>query len=76
MDNILSYPCNQSPQNMPFLPDISGLFKKMSGTFPKILCKDARFLLVHKLCANGAQINEMTPKIKFQGHFLSLFMLM
>ena len=34
---------------MPFLPDMSGMFKKMSGTFPKILCKDARFFLLQNI---------------------------
>ena len=48
---------------MPFLPDMLGMFKEMSGTFPKILCEDASFLLPHKMCANGTQINEMTQNI-------------
>ena len=44
----------------------------MSDTFPKILCKDAKFLLAHKMCAKGTQISEMAHKIKFRGHFLSI----
>ena len=44
----LSYPCNQSPQNMYFLPVMLDMFSKMSGIFPEMLCKGARFLLSHK----------------------------
>ena len=33
---------------MTFLPVMSDMFSKMSRIFPKMLCKDARFLLSHK----------------------------
>ena len=73
VQNLLSYPCNQSPQNKPFLLDISGIFETMWGTNPKISCKDIRLLLVYKMCANSAQIilkkkKEIPPNIKFRGH--------
>ena len=54
---------------------MSDMFSKMSGIFPKMLCKDARFLLSHK-CVQMHKNQWNDPQIKFGGHFLSLFMFM